>query len=160
MERLFQRLAHHGIRLGLASACLAGTVSAYDLEVVTDHGSVHYSQSDILALDPSSLDTETPWTDGSLHFEGASLAAVLADAGVDADQLLAKALNDYTVVIPVQTAIDEGAFVAVRIDGDWMRVRDKGPFWIVFPWSDRPDLLDRDVRSWSIWQLQHLGPVE
>lgn len=159
-KRIIQRLTDFGIRLGLACLCLLGTASAYELEVVTDQGSVHYSQSDILALDGASLVTQTPWTDGELHFQGALLSTVLADASVEADQLLAKALNEYAVVISVPTAIDEGAFVAVQIDGEPMRVRDKGPFWIVFPWSDRPDLLERDVRSWSIWQLQQLSPVE
>lgn len=159
-ERIFQRLIDFGIRLGLACLCLLGTALAYDLEVVTEHGSVHYTQSDILALDSFSLVSQTPWTQGQLHFQGARLETLIADAGIEAEQVFAKALNEYSVIIPLKTAIEEGAFIAVQIDGEMMRVRDKGPFWIVFPWSERPDLLERDVRSWSIWQLQYLGPVE
>lgn len=146
--------------LGLAGLCLAGNASGYDL-VVRDHsGQAHYTQAELLALDNTVLTTDTPWTDGLLAFEGARLARVLEDAGVEAEQLLASALNGYSVVISVPEAIQEGAFIAVQIDGEPMRVRDKGPFWLVFPWVDRPELLSREVRSWSVWQLERLEAVE
>ncbi|PTY37461.1 hypothetical protein BGP77_13235 [Saccharospirillum sp. MSK14-1] len=139
---------------------LVSQAFGYDLVIGRDAHSVRYTQTDLLALDDTILETETPWTDGLLQFEGAHLATVLDDADIRAEQLLASALNGYSVVISVATAIEEGAFIAVQMDGRPMRVRDKGPFWLVFPWSDKPELLNREVRSWSIWQLQRLEPVE
>ena len=156
LERIFRSL----LRLGIGAFLLAGQAYAYDLVVSNHSNSVHYTQADLLALDSVTLETNTPWTDGLLQFEGARLETVLDDAEVDAEQLLASALNGYSVVISVPTAIKEGAFIAVQIDGQPMRVRDKGPFWLVFPWAERPELLNREVRSWSVWQLQRLEPVE
>lgn len=139
---------------------LVGQAYAYDLVISNNTDRLNYSQQDLLALGTTTLETTTPWTDGRLQFAGASLAAVLDDAGVEAEQLLARALNGYSVVISVPAAIAAGAFIAVQIDGQPMRVRNKGPFWIVFPWDEQPDLLNREVRSWSVWQLQQLAPVE
>lgn len=156
LKRIFRSL----LPLGIAVFLLAGKAHAYDLVVGNHSDSVRYTQADLIALDSVTLETDTPWTDGLLKFQGARLETVLEDAEVDAEQLLASALNGYSVVISVPTAIKEGAFIAVQIDGEPMRVRDKGPFWLVFPWAERPELLNREVRSWSIWQLQRLEPVE
>lgn len=156
LERIFRPLLH----LGIGAFLFAGQAYAYDLVVSSHTRSVRYTQAELLALETSTLETTTPWTDGIQRFEGARLETVLENADVDAEQLLASALNGYSVVISVATAIKEGAYIAVQVDGEPMRVRDKGPFWLVFPWAERPELLNREVRSWSIWQLQRLEPVE
>jgi len=139
---------------------LTGQAFAYDLVVGTGANSMHYTQADLLRLDTTSLETTTPWTDGLIVFEGARLETVLEASDIDAEQLLASALNGYSVVISVATAIEEGALIAVQANGEPMRVRDKGPFWLVFPCTDRTELLNREMRSWSVWQLQRLETVE
>lgn len=156
LERIFRSLLH----LGIGAFLFTGQAAAYELVVSSHSNSVRYSQADLLALDTTTLETTTPWTDGLQRFEGARLETVLDNADVEAEHLLASALNGYSIVISVATAINEGAFIAVQVDGEPMRVRDKGPFWLVFPWAERPELLNREVRSWSVWQLQRLEPVE
>ena len=49
-----------------------------------------------------------------------------------------------------------GAFLATRIDGQPMRVKDKGPIWIVYPWSGNPALDTPPFHARSIWQLRSL----
>lgn len=140
-------------------ATLAGLASAEHLHIEgPDRRQVH-TQASLLALEDATLRTQTPWTDGELRFGGASLATVLASANISGGWLEAEALNGYSVTLPVGEVIEQGAFVAVSIDGEPMRVKDKGPFWIVFPWSERPDLLNREVRAWSIWQVTRLKVV-
>lgn len=155
LKWIYRRLLHLAVGL-----CLTGYASAYELQIQDGERRFSYTQADLLAMHDAPLQTTTPWTDGVLHLEGALLKTVLADAGIDAERMLAKALNDYSVMISIPEAIEEGAFIAVQMDGEPMRVRDKGPFWIVFPWSDKPELLEREIRSWSIWQLQRLDRVE
>lgn len=139
-----------------ALVTLPALTLAENLVVEGPDKQVTLSQQALLALDHDPLTTETPWTDGELRFDGAPLAAVLALADIDSGQLVAQALNGYSVDIPVSAALDSEAFIAVRINGEIMRVKDKGPFWIVFPWSEKPGLLNREVRAWSIWQLTAL----
>lgn len=134
----------------------ATSLRAQTLEVTGPSGTRTYTQTSLLALGSEQLHTETPWTDGQQAFSGVPLKQVLAEVGITGGQVEAEALNGYSVDIPVEAAVEAGAFVAVHLDGAPMRVKDKGPYWIVFPWSANDDLYNRDVRAWSIWQLVRL----
>ncbi|MHA7878868.1 MAG: putative pterin-binding protein [Saccharospirillum sp.] len=135
---------------------LATQASAQQLSLVHDDGRQAFTQQQLLSLNPAELTTETPWTDGEQRFEGIYLTDLLAQAGIETGALAATALNGYSVDIPIEAAIAARAFIAVKANGDFMRVRDKGPFWIVFPWSAQSELETRTVRAWSIWQLVEL----
>jgi hypothetical protein len=66
------------------------------------------------------------------------------------------ALNDYAVSMPVAAMVADGAFLATRRNGAPLPVRERGPFWIVFPWSQRPALDTALHRQRSVWQLQRM----
>jgi hypothetical protein len=68
----------------------------------------------------------------------------------------ARALNDYEEVIPIEEFHKYDVLLAMRMNGALMRVRDKGPIWIVYPWSDNPELDDFATREKSVWQLSVL----
>jgi hypothetical protein len=100
--------------------------------------------------------TRTPWTEGEVHFSGISPKALLAALGARGTSLDAIALNDYRVEIPIRDVEQLGPLLAMRVDGRPLRIRDKGPLWLVYPWSDRPDLDTIEYHSRSIWQIKTL----
>lgn len=102
------------------------------------------------------LVTRTPWTEGEVRFSGVSPKALLAAVGATGSAVDAVALNDYRVEIPMRDIDTLGPLLATRIDGRPMRVRDKGPLWFVYPWSQRPDLDTIEYQSRSIWQIKTL----
>jgi hypothetical protein len=59
-------------------------------------------------------------------------------------------------VIPIDDFHRYDVLLAVRMNGQLMRTRDKGPIWIVYPWSGHPELDDFLTREKSIWQLNAL----
>ncbi|RYH00523.1 oxidoreductase, partial [Salipiger sp. IMCC34102] len=75
---------------------------------------------------------------------------------VDGGTLLATAINDYTVEIPVSDAVEGGPIIAYQMDGAEMQVRDKGPLWIVYPYDDTPEYRSEVIYSRSIWQLDRI----
>lgn len=135
-------------------------LQAETLEVAGPDDTRSYTQSSLLAIGASELRTETPWTDGHQEFSGVPLQAVLAESGIHDGRVAAEALNGYSVDIPVRQAVNAGAFIAVHLDGQPMRVKDKGPYWIVFPWSSDGSLDNREIRAWSIWQLVRLRSLD
>lgn len=141
-------------------AALAAPALAEPLLITGPDGEFSFSQQDILALSDQEVITETPWTDGTLTFRGAPLAAVLSEAGIERGWVNARGLNNYSVNLPVKQVFAAQAFLAVHMNGELMRIKDKGPFWIIFPWDEHPDLLTRDIRSWSVWQLQALSVLD
>ena len=66
------------------------------------------------------------------------------------------ALNDYQVEIPVSDFREAGLLIAYKRNGATMRIRDNGPLWIVFPFSQNEELLNRAYLARSIWQLRSL----
>ena len=76
--------------------------------------------------------------------------------GVTDGTLLATAINDYTVEIPVSDAVPGGPIVAYLMDGQEMPVRDKGPLWIVYPYDSSAAYRSEVVYSRSIWQLDRI----
>ena len=98
--------------------------------------------------------TETPWTIGSVTFEGVLLRDLIASVGATGTRIVATALNDYSVRIPAEDYTRYDVLVATRRDGEILTVRDKGPTWIIYPWSDNPPLKKQLFYSRSIWQLK------
>jgi hypothetical protein len=110
------------------------------------------------ALGRGELVTRTAWTGAApQHFAGVPLQALLAHVGAQGPTLRAVALNDYAITAPVAELTQHGAFLATRQDGQPLRVRDRGPVWMIFPWSQRPELDVPLVRERAIWQLRTLA---
>lgn len=140
----------------IVTACLSLGALADTLTIQGPDREVVLTQQEVLALGEKPLTTTTPWTEGEHIFEGASLASVLALAGIEEGKVVATALDGYTFEVPLAAAFDAGAYVAVSQDGELMQVREKGPFWIIFPWSERPELVNREIRNWAVWHLARL----
>ena len=108
------------------------------------------------AIPMTTVRTETPWTDGTVVFEGVPLKSLLDLAGANGKSIHAVALNDYAVDIPVEDAANPKVIVAYRMNGETMRIRDKGPLWLIYPLSDEPGLQNEGTHSKMIWQIKQL----
>ncbi|WP_374309710.1 molybdopterin-dependent oxidoreductase [Dongia sp.] len=115
-----------------------------------------FDQAALDALPQTIVRTETPWTEGMVEFSGVSLKDLLNVAGAKGRTLIATALNDYAVEIPVSDADNPHVIIAARRNGALMPVRDKGPLWIIYPLSDEPALQNETTNSRMIWQLNRL----
>jgi hypothetical protein len=107
-------------------------------------------------LGPVELRTWTPWTDGEPVFRGVLVRDLLAELGAEGEVVVARALNDYHVTIPIAELERYDILLAFERDGLPLTRRDMGPLWIVYPWSDHPELDDRVSRQRSVWQLMEL----
>ncbi|WP_160120452.1 putative pterin-binding protein [Rhodovarius lipocyclicus] len=105
------------------------------------------------AAERETLVTHTPWTSGERRFEGLPLRRLLPDAALRAPALEAEALDGYRIGLPLADVLRNGLFLAWRHEGQLMPVRAKGPFWLLYPWSGRPELDIPLYHRRSIWQL-------
>jgi hypothetical protein len=103
--------------------------------------------------------TKTEWTDGPVEFEGVLLKDLLAvlEAGGDAEKLTLKALNDYISSMPISDAADYPVILAIKENGQYMSVRERGPLWIVYPQDAYPEVGRREFLSRWVWQLAEIG---
>ena len=130
---------------------------AETLLTVTHRGDViEYDMEALEALGAVTITTETIWTEGAQTFTGVPLAVFTADLALEDGVLLASAINDYTVKIPVSDAVEGGPIIAYLNNSEQMSVRDKGPLWIVYPYDSNPDYQAEQIYSRSIWQLDRI----
>ncbi|MEZ5905155.1 MAG: hypothetical protein R3C69_08670 [Geminicoccaceae bacterium] len=104
----------------------------------------------------ATLTTWTPWTEGEVEFEGLPLRSLVTGLQAGGTAMLLRALNDYHVVIPMSEARDYDLLIAWRADGVDLTRRDRGPLWVIYPWSSYPELDKRIISQRSIWQLNEL----
>jgi hypothetical protein len=119
-------------------------------------GRIDFDLRSLERLGLSRLTTWTPWTDGEVEFEGVLARRLMEAVGARGTGVEARALNDYEETIPIEDFHKYDVLLAIRINGALMRVRDKGPIWIVYPWSAHPELDDFATREKSVWQLNAL----
>ncbi|MGR3463511.1 oxidoreductase [Limimaricola sp.] len=118
------------------------------------------------ALPQVKFDTSTIWTDEINTYSGVPVAVLIEEAGLadrlsDEDAVLELiALNDYRVRIPLAEIEDNLPIVATRVDGRTFSIRDRGPYWLVYPYDRAPEYRTEDTFKRSIWQLTQMVVLE
>ena len=98
--------------------------------------------------------THPPWTEGEVRFSGVPAAKLMEAVGGKTEKVDAVALNDYRAEIPASDFEAYGPILATRVDDTPLRVRDKGPVWVIYPWSANPQIDNIEFHSRSIWQVK------
>jgi hypothetical protein len=160
MMQMFQMNMNH-LKLGLLAIFLhfGSPVAAQDgiaLELRGAIDPIDLSLDELDAMTQITLETSTIWTDGLNRFSGVSLKALLDAQSADGTILEMIALNDYTVTMPIADLQADAPIVATRMNEEAMSIRDKGPFWVIFPYDSGVQFQSEIVYSRSIWQLKRL----
>ena len=148
------------VHLGWSTMAAAETGIPLQVTDTDTETTVEFNMEQLDAMPQVSFTTSTIWTDGDVVFSGVPLSLVLGAAADQGTTVEMVALNDYKVDMPI-SAIDESTpIVATRMNGEVMSVRDKGPYWVVFPYDDDPRYQTETIYSYSIWQLNRLKVVD
>ena len=100
--------------------------------------------------------TKTPWTDGQPVFEGPLARDVLKAVGATGKTLKVTALNDYSAEVPVSDMEEFDVILAMKMNGKDMRIRDKGPIFVIYPFDDVPSLYTEVIFNRSVWQVKSI----
>lgn len=122
------------------------TVHVYDAEPVT------FTREELRDLDWREITTHTPFTEGPQTFAGPSLASLLDMLNARAGWVTAQAVNFYAAEFEVSTAFERDALLAMEHNGEVMRLRDKGPIWVIFPQSEK-EAAEKLFVVEMVWQL-------
>lgn len=136
--------------MGQPMLTLTGKIS------ITNQGETWVFDREMLeALPQGKIVTETPWYDDLSEFEGPLASAILEAVGADfTESLRVIALNDYSAVVPASDFLEHGVIFAMKRNGSTLRVRDKGPLFLVYPFDSNPDLNAEIYYNRSVWQIK------
>ncbi len=165
------RRALADVGVGMASLALIGPADAAVLAVpiekkiltitgkiasTNDGDTAVFDRPMLEALGSDGFETVTPWYNGEVRFEGIRMDTLMRHVGATGDTVLAIALNDFSTEIPVSDFSRFGVLLALKRDGNYMSVRDKGPLFIVYPYDSSPELKAQKFYSRSAWQVAKL----
>ena len=103
-----------------------------------------------------SFQTTSPWYDGRTTFTGISLQKLMDYVGAKGTVVKVTALNDYTTEIPLSDFKKYNVILALKVNGEYMRIRDKGPLFVVYPYDSIPELNNQIYYSRSAWQVSRM----
>ncbi len=110
------------------------------------NGKASFDLDMLEAVGKTTTVTSTAWTEGKSTFEGVLLSDLMKRVGASGKTAVAIALNDYKVDIPVEDFVRYPVILAYRMDGERLKIRDKGPLWIIYPQDDFPELKTKQTQ--------------
>ena len=119
-------------------------------------GEARFDMAMLAALPQHSFTTRTPWYPQPRKFTGVRLRDLLAAVGASGTDVRAIALNDYRADIPAEDIARHDVTIAYLLDDQPMRVRDKGPLVVIYPFDSRREVRTAVHYSRAVWQLHRL----
>lgn len=117
-------------------------------------GEAHFDREMLRALGMTEIVTGTPWHDKGTVFEGVLARRVMEAVGARGTKARAIAANDYKVWLPKADFTEYNILLAMHIDGEALRLRTKGPIWVIYPEGTGLPAHTQEERT--IWQLVKL----
>ena len=132
------------------------TVSG-NIENTTEDGKATFDTASLEKLGMVSFQTTSPWYNGRTTFTGIPLQKLMDFVGAKGSVVKVTALNDYTTVIPINDFSKYNVILAYKVNGEYMRIRDRGPLFVVYPYDSMPELNNQIFYSRSAWQVSRMN---
>lgn len=110
---------------------------------------------DLKSLPESSFKTSTAYTPEET-FVGVSFADFAKKYAITGNTLRAYAWDDYAYSMPVAELYRYQVIIAWKRNGQMMSLSTLGPFALVYPRDQNPELNDMEVDAKTVWQLKEL----
>lgn len=128
-----------------------------NIKNTNEEGKAVFDVASLEKLGLESFQTASPWYNGRTTFTGIPMKKLMDYVGAKGSIVKVTALNDYTTVIPLSDFNKYNVILALKINGEYMRVRDKGPLFIVYPYDSKPELNNQVFYSRSAWQVSRMS---
>jgi len=152
--------------LGIMGAAFAGSLAtpkerpiltiSGKIGVTNKDGTAQFDRAMLESLGLIAIETATPWYEGKVKFEGISLDKLMKQVEAKGDRVSVIALNDYATEIPIADFAKYNVILALKRNGEYMPVRDKGPLFIVYPFDSDPELRTQTYYARSAWQVARI----
>ncbi len=108
------------------------------------------------ALGMKKLTVSYPEWPGKITFEGPLLSDILNEAGATGSNMVVRALDGYAPEIPMSDIEKYPVILALKANGEYLGLGDRGPAWLVYPRNDYPELAEEDDSKfvWSVYSIE------
>ncbi|CAE6934424.1 hypothetical protein ACOMICROBIO_GDFFDHBD_02815 [Vibrio sp. B1REV9] len=115
------------------------------------------SLSDLEAFPATTYHTSLPWLERPEKFMGVKLSTLLVNAyGEVPNTVELRALNDYHAYLSKQDILKYQPIVAYKQNDHYIKIRHKGPYWLIYPLAEYPEINISHYHSQMVWQLSRI----
>jgi len=126
------------------------------ISVTNEKDTAQFDRPMLEKLGMDIIETTTPWNEGKVKFEGVRLDKLMQQVGASGRRVTVVALNDYATEIPMEDFAKYKVILAIKRNGEYMPVRDKGPLFIIYPFDSNPDLQTQTFYDRAAWQVARI----
>lgn len=119
------------------------------------HKQLKISRSELEKLPPHSITTSTNYTPKDT-FVGVKVSDFIKSYGVAGSKIRVFAWDAYSFTLPIDEVVKYDAIIAYKKSGKYMNISDLGPFAIIYPRDENPELERLSVDAKTVWQVKSL----
>jgi len=116
-------------------------------------GQVTLTRDRIAALPQRELSEQPTSFPAAMNFKGPLLADVLTLAGATGSDMTLSAADDYKVDITGEEMKTYNPILAIEKDGARMAPDDFGPFFVMWPFKEKPEIDNELFQAKAIWSV-------
>jgi hypothetical protein len=119
------------------------------------HKQLKISRSELEKLPPYTITTSTNFTTKDT-FVGAKVSDFIKNYEVTGSKIRAFSWDTYSFTLTIDEAVKYNAIIAYKKSGKYMNVSELGPFAIIYPRDENPELERLSVDAKTVWQVKML----
>lgn len=108
------------------------------------------------ALGLIDVETSTPWYRGKMIFQGVPLQSLMDKIGAKGERIVIYSLKYETTEMPMSDVGRYHPIIALKRNGIYMPIRDKGPICILYPFDGNNDLNNSTYYERSVWSVEKM----
>lgn len=107
------------------------------------------------SLEQIEITTHNPWFVGNNRYYGPLGRALIKAVGAeDATYMKISSINGFIAEIPLSDFIEYDVIFALKKNGHYQRIRDRGPIFTIYPFDQHPHLNTEMHYNRSVWQIK------
>ena len=128
--------------------------------ILPDRREIPLDEAALAALPQTEFETVTPWTTGGHRYRGPTLKAMLAAQGLkDVTHIRVTGLNGYQQQFELAQFAEVPLSLVRYQDDKPLTRRNKGPVWLLMPFSKYPEFDLSPIHSYMVWQLVRIEVI-
>jgi len=109
--------------------------------------------ADLAAMPQAKMHAKQAIMSTAGDFEGPRLSAILHALGATGNRVKIMAIDDYNVEVGMDEITQYDPIIALRLDGKMLSIRDKGPYWLMWPYEEHPEINNDAGQAKAVWQV-------
>lgn len=121
----------------------------------SDGNKIKVTRKEMEELPQYSITTSTNFTLKS-EFVGVKFKDIIDKYSLYGSKVRAYSLDDYSFTLPIDEMKNYNVIIAYKKDGNYMSISELGPFSIIYPRDNFPELNNLSVNAKTVWQVKLL----